>query len=337
MGWLEAAKAVNFAGLMKGEIADKQPIEQSLKRVQSAVLLALILVTVVATGCSIKRMAVNKLGDALAGGGAVFSSDDDPDLIKDAAPFSLKLMESLLAESPQHRGLLSATASGFTQYGFAFVQQDADEMEEKDLTTAMTMRNRARRLYLRARGYALRGLESSHPGFTNALFKDAKSAVVILKKSDVPLAYWAAASWGAAISIVKDNTDLIADVPTVEALIDRALALDEGYDAGAIHSFLITYEMARQTRQDNPEARAREHFARAIELTGGKQAGPYVNLVEAVVIKKQDKKEFKALLNKALEVDVNAKPEWRLVNMVMQRRARWLLSQMDNLIFSEEK
>src|SRR5438046_5644357 len=115
--------------------------------VLAAVLAAL------ATGCSIRRMAVNKLGDALAAGGTTFASDDDPDLVKAAVPFSLKLMESLLAENPKHKGLLFATASGFTQYAFAFVQQDDDEMEENDLAVATAIRVRARKMYLRACSY----------------------------------------------------------------------------------------------------------------------------------------------------------------------------------------
>jgi len=57
-------------------------------------------------GCSIKRLAVNKVGNALAGGGTTFASDDDPELVKAAVPFSLKLMESLLAENPRHEKLL---------------------------------------------------------------------------------------------------------------------------------------------------------------------------------------------------------------------------------------
>ena len=113
--------------------------------------LSLALALILAPGCSLKQMAVNKVGDALAGGGSTFSSDDDPELIRAAVPFSLKLMESLLAESPRHQGLLFATASGFTQYAYAFVQQDADEMEDKDLAASTDLRNRARRLYLRAR------------------------------------------------------------------------------------------------------------------------------------------------------------------------------------------
>ena len=69
-----------------------------------------LLVLMLASGCSIKKMAINKLGDALAGGGTTFASDDDPELIKAAVPFSLKLIESLLAESPRHRGLLLAAS-----------------------------------------------------------------------------------------------------------------------------------------------------------------------------------------------------------------------------------
>src|ERR1043165_7225484 len=91
---------------------------------RETVTAAMLLLLLTAPGCSIKRMAVNKLGDALAGGGTTFASDDDPALIKAAVPFSLKLMESLLNESPNHKGLLFATTSGFTQYGYAFVQQD---------------------------------------------------------------------------------------------------------------------------------------------------------------------------------------------------------------------
>jgi hypothetical protein len=106
---------------------------------------------VMGSGCSIKRLAVKKVGDALAGSGTTFASDDDPELVKAAVPFSLKLMEGLLNENPRHEGLLLATASGFTEYAYAFVQQDADEMEDKDLAAAEEMRGRARRLYLRAR------------------------------------------------------------------------------------------------------------------------------------------------------------------------------------------
>src|SRR5437870_3948635 len=116
-------------------------------------LLTTLGLAVAGSGCSIKRFAVNQVGNALAGGGTTFAADDDPELIKAAVPFSLKLMETLLAESPRHKGLLQAASSGFTQYAYAFVQEDADEMEDKDFAAATEMRVRAKRLYLRARNY----------------------------------------------------------------------------------------------------------------------------------------------------------------------------------------
>ena len=37
-------------------------------------------------------------------------------------------------------------------------------------------------------------------------------------------------------------------------------------------------------------------------------------------------------LRRALEVDPDARPEWRLSNLIYQRRARWLLERTDRLI-----
>lgn len=297
----------------------------------------LIALGILAPGCSVKRMAVNKVGDALAGGGTTFSSDDDPELIKSAVPFSLKLMESLLAESPKHKGLLFATSSGFTQYGYAFVQQDADEIETKDYAAAEAMRSRAKRLYLRARGYGLRGLEAAHPGFTNALAIDARKAVAMMKKSDVPQLYWTAAAWGAAVSLSKDDPAIISTIPQMEALIDRAAQLDESWGDGAIHGFLINYEMNRQGATGDPINRARKHFERAVELTHGQQAGPFVTYAEAVCVEKQDAKQFEELLNRALAINPDAHTESRLVNLVMQRRARWLLLKKEDLFLTPAK
>lgn len=291
----------------------------------------ILFLAVFIAGCSVRRYAISKLGDALADTGTTFASDDDPELIRGALPFSLKLIESLLAESPRHQGLLLAAASGFTQYTFAFVQQEADETEPRNLGEAERLRTRARRLYLRAKNYGVRGLEVRHRDFGLSLRQNAKETVKQASLSDVPLLYWTAASWGSAIAISKDDPELIADLPAVEALIDRALQLDEDYDSGAIHGFLISYEPSRPGAKGDPSERSRHHFERVLALTSGQLASPLVALAEAVSIGKQDRIEFESLLNRALAIQVDAKPEWRLANLVMQRRARWLLSRTDEL------
>jgi len=290
------------------------------------------LLLVLVSGCSIKKMAINRLGDALSGSGTGFASDDDPELVKAAVPFSLKLIESLLAESPQHKGMLLAACSGFTQYSFAFVNQDADELEDTDIAAATKLRLRAKRLYLRARGYGLRGLEVKHPGFEQALRKNPKTAVKSATVSDVPLLYWTAAAWGSAISVSKDDPSLVSDQLIVESLIDRALELDEDFDHGAIHGVLISYEMARQGVTGDPALRSKKHFDRALELSGGKLASPFVSYAESVSVQNQNRAEFQALLEKALAINPDAAPESRLQNLVAQRRARWLLGRVDDLI-----
>ena len=301
------------------------------------ILRAVILVVALGfSGCSARKYAINQLGNALANSGTTFSGDDDPELVRGAVPFSLKLIESLLAETPQHRGLLLAAASGFTQYSFAFVAEEADELEEKDLAATNALRARARKLYTRARNYGLRGLAAAHPGFEKSLRADPKTAVAQLTKGEVALAYWTAASWGALIGISKDNPEILADQLIVEALLDRVLTLDEAFGGGAIHQVLIQYELARQGGAGDAVERARKHFDRAVSLAGGKQAGPFVAWAETVSVKNQNAAEFKKLLEEALAVNVDAQPEHRLENLIMQRRARWLLSRVDDLFLPAE-
>jgi len=297
-----------------------------------AVCVLLSVVLLATTGCAtLKRVAINKLGDSLAASGTTFAADDDVELIGQAVPFSLKLVESLLAESPNHMGLLFAAASGFTQYANVYVHQDADVMETQNLEKATALRVRARRLYLRARDYGLRGLDVRHRGFSQALRRDPKPAVRVTKAADVPLLYWSASAWGLAISLAKDNPDLIADQPIVEALIDRAFELDPDFGSGAIHEFLITYELSRQGVSGDPIVRARQHFDREVALTKGQLASPFVSLAESVSVPNQDRAEFDSLITRALAIDPDAKPEWRLQNLVSQRRARWLRTREDDL------
>ena len=284
-----------------------------------------------------RRAALNQIADAVAGSGTTFAGDDDPDLVKAAVPFSLKLLESLLAETPEHQGLLLAAARGFTQYSFGFVQQEADELEARDLAAAEALRTRARRLYLRARQYGLRGLDVSHTAFSTAVRANPRAAVGAATKADVPLLYWTAAAWGAAISLSEDNPELVAELPAMEALIDRALELDGSYGRGAIHGFLISYEMSRPGAPGDPTARARAHFEQAMVLSGGSDASPLVALAEAVAVQQQNVKEFESLLNRALAITPDTHPDTRLQNLIMQRRARWLLSRKTELFLIEDE
>jgi predicted anti-sigma-YlaC factor YlaD len=283
--------------------------------------------------CSIQRLAINSVGDALASSGSVFQSDNDPVLISEALPFSLKLIESVLAEQPDHRGLLLAATRGYLLYTYAFVDIPAEEASLEDIDRARVLRARARNLYLRAHSYASRALALDYPSVAERLTTDPAAAVATIDdgaQTDVTTLYWTAAALGLAISTSRNEPALLARLPEVEALLDRSLALDETWEAGALHEFAMSLQRARTGAVD--EDAIERHYRRAVELAAGTRAGPHVSYAEVVMIPRQDREQFIALLEQALEVDVNEDPNQRLLNVIAQQRARWLLENIDEFI-----
>lgn len=286
-------------------------------------------------GCSIKKMAIKTVADSMAESSANYTSDEDPDLIREALPFGLKTLEGLAETLPTHRPLLRSLASGFTSYAVGFLVPEIRPLEEVDLERSRALRLRSRLMLLRARDYALRSLEVEYPGFRAAVYADPKAAVERVQLPDLPDLYWAAAAWGSAVSQGKDQMDLVAEVPIVEALIRRAVALDETWEQGSLHEFLIVFE-SRGEASGGSYQRARQHFDRAMALSKGRKVGPLVSLAENVSVYTGNRKEFDELLAKALEFDVNSAPENRLVNILGQRRARQLQAMADQL-FPEDQ
>jgi predicted anti-sigma-YlaC factor YlaD len=305
----------------------------------SLILWTTVAASFLASGCSIRTYALRATADALSGPGGNYGTDDDPELIRSAAPFGLKTMEQLATALPDHRPIRLTLASGFTQYGYAFVNEEADRLADKSLAQSQVVMMRARRLYLRARDFALQGIEIAHPGSSAVLRGGDQAAwkptLAQLQADDVPYLYWTAASWALAISTAKDDPNLFGDLPVVDAIMGRALALDETYDDGAIHEFYVAFDSSRSEAQGGGPAKAKQHLDRAQELSKGHKLGSLVSFAEGVLIQQQKKAEFVALLQKVVDTNVYADdPSWkknRLGNIVARERARWLLSKLGDL------
>jgi predicted anti-sigma-YlaC factor YlaD len=302
----------------------------AIRKVQFIKLLKLFLAVIAFYGCSIQRTVTNHLGEAISQTGGTYASDDDLELIGSAAPFGLKLIEGMLAESPRHEGLLLAASRGFTQYAFAFVESPAQELEDHDVAAASTAHSRAQKLFMRAKDYGLRGLEVRIPGFRENLMKNPDALLGETNRKDVPLLYWTAVSWAAAISLSKENAGMLAELPMMEKLAARALELDESFDHGAIHVFFINLAMNLPLPESKRMAQARSHFNRALELSSGHQASPFVTYAEVVSVPARNREEFKLMLEKALQVDASSPSSSRMSNELFQRKARWLNSHIDN-------
>jgi predicted anti-sigma-YlaC factor YlaD len=281
-------------------------------------------------GCSLRRLAVDTIGDALAAGGSVYESDADVTLVGDALPFSVKLMDSLVAESPRHRGLLLAASRAYLLYAYGYVGFRAEQLTREDVDRAGSARARAHLLSLRAFDYAMRGIELGHPGFGARLARDPAEAVrAITDAGELDLLYAAMASLGLAIGSAKQDPAMLARLPEVEALLARGLALDEAWNAGALHDFAVSWYTARPGPQDR--GAIERHYARALELSRGTRAGLFVAYAEGVSVREQNRRQFQDLLDRALAVDLDRRPDERLQNSLAQRRAVWLRGQADFL------
>src|SRR5258706_6010522 len=178
----------------------------------------------------------------------------------------MKLYESLLDSAPKNKDLLVAACSNFTQYGVAYLETEALVLGEADHHDDVARLNaRALKLYLRAKGYCMRAMEVRFPGIQQQLSQDPKAAVARAQRSDVPLLYWTAASSGSAIALALDRPELVAGMPMVRALAERAIALDETWSKGALHEMFISLDSLSPALGGSPE-RARAHFQRAVEL-----------------------------------------------------------------------
>ena len=278
------------------------------------------------------------VGNALASGDSVYETDDDLELVGAALPFGLKLTESLLAQSPNHSGLLLTACRGFVLYAYAYVDYPAQVAAHEDLERANALRARARRLYLRSYGYGIRAIERSYPGFGEALLADPAAAIRTVRSThagrDVPLLYWTAASLGLAISSSRGDAALLARLPEVRALLDRAIELDEAWDAGALHEFEVALAGSVPGELDvETITHALRSRGRAVQ---GSQRRRLSRLRRSRLGPQQDAAEFRALIARALSVDVDADPQNRLVNLLAHRRALWLASRIDELILEAD-
>ena len=285
-----------------------------------------------AAGCSLRSMAVNAIVPTLANPD-VYLSEEDPELVRESLPFLLKTIESILDAEPEQEEALVFACSGFTLYGSAFLQVDAELAEwEGDYRRSAAQRERTWRIYVRARDYCLRSLELKYVGITERLEQDPEQAVAGAGEEDVEVLFLLSAAWGLAISNALDQPALVADLPAVRAVLSRALELDEDYDGGSLHAAMITLESLPAELGGSPE-RAREHFERAVELSDGLDAGPYVTLAAGVSVPEENRAEFEALLSSALAVDPDEDTSRRLLNLVAHRRAEALLEYVDDLFF----
>jgi predicted anti-sigma-YlaC factor YlaD len=284
----------------------------------------LSLAVIVCLGCSVNTLVANALtGD---GSSSVFTGDSDPQLVGDALPFAIKMYEALLDSTPKHQGLMLTTGSLFVMYANAYVQGPAEMLPREEWQKRADELARAKQLYLRGMEILYGALEAKYPGFgKTAREGNAQVALKKFKKADTSLLYWTVAGGMAAYSLDVFDFDLGARIPEWSAMIQRAYELDPDYGGASLDEFFIIFYGSLPEIMGGDKEKAEFHFQQALKKTGGKSAGAYISYAQSICVPAQDYEAFKDNLEKALAINPDADISTRLVTVINQRKARWLL------------
>ncbi|MFW5960735.1 MAG: TRAP transporter TatT component family protein [Chitinivibrionales bacterium] len=291
-----------------------------------------LILTVSLLRCSVQNIALEKVSDMFSSGtGEVFSNDNDPELIKEALPFALKLYESLLQSLPEDDDLLLATGKAFCMYSYAFVQGPADTLSDKAIDLKTKKYKRAEKLYMRGYRYLRRALEVRHPDFIE--YYDSKkydSALDLCTERDTTLLYWTANSFMGAYTTNKFNLAMGMKVKGAVSMMKEVMKYNESFNNGAVHNFFISYYGNMPKSMGGSNKLAREHFKRSVEISGGRNPAPYLALATSVSVSEKKPDEFKSLLRKATDIDPEKKSGNRLEVIIAQDKASWMLENIDN-------
>ncbi len=249
-----------------------------------------------------------KAGDTLS---SAILNEDDPELVASGVPAYLLIIDGLIAQHPDNAGLLSAGAQLFALYGSRFVTPE-----------------RAISLTAKARRYGEHAICTSHEPACHwaGIEYDvlvAQLAEVGPKQLDALYSY--AVGWLSNLQATSEDWTAVADLPWVEAVLERGLAIDESYEQGAIHGYLGILKSLRPPALGGEPEAARQHFERAIELSGGRDLSIKVEYARSYARLVFDQELHDRLLTDVLNAPVDA-PGLTLFNVLAKQEAAGLLA-----------
>lgn len=251
-----------------------------------------------------------QLSDNLAKG---VTENQDPELVAEALPAYLVTMDGLIANWPHKAPLLRSGASLYSAYGSLFVE----EAERQQLHTA------------KALGYAERAACEEHKNFCDLRSLSApriEERLAKAKTKHVPSLYTLGTVWASYIQTHSDDWKAVADLARVQALLEKVVELDEGYELGQANLYLaVLHNLLPAALGGHPEV-AQTYFEKAIELSEGKNLYAKVLYAQHYARMAFDQELHDTLLTEVLEAEALA-PGLTLQNTFAQQEAKRLLSE----------
>ena len=297
--------------------------------------MALLAVLALLSSCSIKKMAVNSMAKNMSGDAtAVFMEDNDPELVGDAFPVILKMMDMMAATAPDNSAVRSSAGSMYVMYGSVYLQGKGAMLPYEEWEAQKELYDRAKKHYRRGYDYIMDALELKHKGF-NAAFAEGNydDAFAGFKKEDAADLYWGGAAVLAGVSVDVLDPNFAADRDGAVKMLFKALELDPDFGNGLLDEIMMQYYASMPEGMGGSMEKALYHYKHGVELSKDNMVSIHVSYASAICTKNQSQEgydEFTAVLEDVLARDVESVKENRLANIISQRKAAWLLENRDD-------
>jgi hypothetical protein len=242
---------------------------------------------------------------------AAILNQDDPVLVASGVPAYLLLVDGMISQNPDNEDLLAAGAQLFSLYGSRF---------EPD-------RRRAERLTRKARRYGALSLCRAHEPachWDGLPYDDFVQELAEVDEKQVTYLYSYAIGWLSYLDATSEDWSAVAELPWVEAALQRALEMDEAYEHGALHGYLGTLNALRPPALGGRPEVAKAHFERAIELSGGRDLSMKVEYAKRYARLVFDQELHDRLLHEVVQAPA-AEPGYTLFNTLAKQEAVLLL------------
>jgi len=297
-------------------------------------LLFVPLAVFLASGCSLKLIAVNQTAEVLADAGAAFNQETDLEFAAMAIPASIKTAEGFLQAHPTQPTLLKVVAEGYVNYAVGFLEDRAEALQEDDPDQAAHLRRRAREFYRRSRDYGLRYLRLEVPELAAALDERQMPSDELLAQvgpDDMAGLFWTGMAWLAFINQSKMFPQELVNLPIAKRLLLRCIELDPTFfHAGALMSLAAVDAGVPKAMGGNPQE-ATKKFKKVWELTKGEHLMSYVLYGRMVGLQTGNKELYVTQMKKVLAADPDINKDLSLANRLAQRRAKRYLAEADDL------
>jgi len=279
--------------------------------VRNAVALSILLAL---AGCTaLARPATRRFADDLS---SSILDQNDPATVRDGAPAYLLAIDALIEGDPENTELLLTGARLYGAYASAFVEDEA----------------RAQLQWSRAFDYARRALCLEVQRTCDAVdlpFEAFSASLEAVGRSDAQTLYGFGAAWAGWVQVHSDDWGAVAELPKIEALMRRIVALDETVDHGGAHLYLGVLLTQRPASLGGRPEEGREHFERAVALSQDRNLMAKVLFARSYARLVFDRPLYEALLLDVIGADPKA-PGLTLSNTLAREQARRLLDEADD-------